>query len=598
MSAVSGIVSTLNHYVSNNDCVKSLNDFVKEELLKIDFSGCEPPLDCEESCVLEMGTEADYLAANPGKTHTDYLREKLACELECKAPPSINVMYAALLADVSPGGQYAQFDSIVSTGELVPRDVTSIFHPSNVLGADLSNPAIEFKDENGDPAEIVMPGGSSGTPNQLFAASLTEFIKQWQPSWAKSIVKYHPEYKYYLTYNTGVGVEQASIYETLMMHTETYEEALKLGLLNPMNFADVPVPVSTDANTNPLPFIPANLGEPHMDPFFSDLGASDFYLLPMTDYVKNFTLVKNGSSVKGIWQIAAVAAVCNNPDIPDAASCAAACSTYVFSPIELTDPCTIDRVWKMFRSLYLAKRKILFDQMIEHQAVFGLGGNSNHDIGASGDFADKVKRFPLMTDELELKFGTGILSSDPTDVDNNMVVAQTNMKEQCEEQCEEYADIWLIKLNGCNPLATPWDSSNAIYNELREKLIDVCKLGCDENHPLGASSVATGSTGVPSGRPGVANYKSFSDVVKGILGEETLECSSNLINTPVPYTNDFTIATGVIPADTCACDKILYVDKLYNGMVAAHTLPAGMTKSALFEKTYNVSLEELNVKVC
>jgi photosystem II stability/assembly factor-like uncharacterized protein len=331
-----------------------------------------------------------------------------------------------------------------------------------------------------------------------------------------------------------------------------------------------------------------------MDPYFSDFGHDNKDA--MTSYMKNLTMTKSGSTIKGLWQIAASSVICNNPDISTPAACAAACSSYVFSPINSTDICTVDRVWKMFRSLYLAKRDSMVETEIENIATITLGGISNKNIGTSGNFASKQKRFPALESDLKLQVGANVLSTNITDINNNKTMQQGRITAQCDQTCANYADTWMIKLSGCNP-GGAWDNTNSTYNELRAKLIAVCKAGCDAEHSLGSSSVPPGNPGIPSDR-GIPNYKSFSDVIKGIFGTDKIECTADLITMPVAYKNDEADFTAPGIMDTCACDKVLYIDKYYNEMVVAHTLPAGMTKVKLFKQIYKMDVDELNGKIC
>lgn len=597
----------LAHYIKQKKCVKTLNDFVKEEFLEIDFEACEPPLTCEESCVQSIGTELEYIVRNPGKTHNDYLKEILSCRLDCEVPPVLNSQFQALLDDMSPGGQYgdtthgpdgrvADFASIYRVDESAPGF-------GNAFGVNISDEAVvKFKDETEHDIIVTLPDGSHVTPNQLFHNSLKDFVAYWQPSWAKALVQFHPEFLVWKVKNKSI-YKKIDKYDMLMQHTETYEEALSLGLLNPLEItgADVPVPVS-DANSVPLPFETAS-GEGHLDPLYSAEMTAN-YKVPTTNYVKDYPITKDGATIKGLWRIAAVAAVCNDAAFSSPTACASACSTYVFSPFSATDPCTIDRVWKIFRSMYLGYRVKTVQLNVGFDILLAASSPGDYRIlydkvGTSGNFANKEKRFISIKNDLELKFGEGILSYNQLDVDNNTILAQAKVVEDCDSVCRRHAEHWLSNLSGCNPGTGPWDSTNTVYRALEEKLIAVCKLGCDAAHPIGSSTVADGNPGVPSGTPGVY-YKSFSDAIKGVLGlsVEKLECSSDLISTPVPYNNDSNLPTSVSIIDTCACDKILYVDQYYNSMAAAHTLPVGMTKGKLFEQIYKVELEELNGKIC
>ena len=158
---------------------------------------------------------------------------------------------ALMLMDISPDGQYGSRDS---------TDVASVFNDnSNALnggyptaGTDWRNPATPYLDQNGDPAmiEITNQNGiytprinftpSSPVPATFYVQPeqllyLSDFLDEWENEWAKSLLTYHPEYKYFefmdpmcsetTTITTGISLSSME-YDQELQSIQTYDEAV------------------------------------------------------------------------------------------------------------------------------------------------------------------------------------------------------------------------------------------------------------------------------------------------------------------------------------------------------------------------------------
>jgi len=575
------------YLADKNSCVKSLKDFVDEQFSKTDLS-CDPLGDCLTSCDRSVN-RSDFA------TDKEYNRALETCRLECKSPPACPGLYEELLADMSPGGQYAEYGTEHGTGRYYPLNRSSIYHPDNLFNGEGNIPVdlgvFEFKDENGNIDAVTLPNGDKGTPAQLFDASLTDFIKQWKPSWATAVVGLHPEYAYYDFCNKYKEIED---YEMLMLNTGTYEEALRLGLLNPlgMGTGDVNIPIPTVDNSDPLPIRNMHQPNSNIDPLFQNNPGA----FGMMTYFLSDAINTDGGLILGLWKTSAAAVICpdNNP------ACAEIVSNFKFYPLNQTDPCVIDKVWKIFRAKYLTERRKYINAFRESH----LAGERHKLLGVAGTpFEFKIRRFSdlsadlkdQLNDKYDIISGT---SNNESDTFENKDSANAAINRNCNEQCEGYADQWMIMLSGCDPTGENWKNKTAIYYELRGKLIEVCRKGCDMDHSEGASTINPANPGVPSGRPGVADYTSFADVIKGILNKDVLSCNANLITMPPPYDHASSSLKEEGNIDSCVCNKVLFINQLYNNLSAAHTLPAGATKTSLFEKYYNVKFDELNSRVC
>jgi hypothetical protein len=239
--------AALSYYLDDylkSDCVKQPADF---DHVQPDTSGCG--LTCDE-CVAALGSKDTYTASGKG-TEDDWQKEYDICREPCTYVSLCDAQYISMLADVSPGGQYGDWED--NNGACNPALYPlSVYNPNNQLpqiknftigirlpgwrspflrkniyqGGQFSDFEIEYRDEDGAVSKVYitkMTGGSSPSyfppvpssvtptpvdinntgigaqyyvkPQQL--SNLADFIANWRNSWAKSLVFYHPEYPYY-----------------------------------------------------------------------------------------------------------------------------------------------------------------------------------------------------------------------------------------------------------------------------------------------------------------------------------------------------------------------------------------------------------------
>ena len=95
------------------------------------------------------------------------------------------------------------------------------------------------------------------------------------------------------------------------------------------------------------------------------------------------------------------------------------------------------------------------------------------------------------------------------------------------QNCSDMADGWLQKLQGCFDNITDPVVREQKRVALKAALIATCTGGADIRHPFGSSTVAPGYSGSAD--------HSFKDAIVRILGPEVENCSSLLIDYPVPY---------------------------------------------------------------
>ncbi len=188
------------HLVQNTN-IRSFNSFAIEKLNNADFKGCFS--ECS-TCLKDLGTRTDFInnKIKPLFAQADSI--VYAAEFDVWA----NSLYDSLLAncnsiqsgctvqvapcdeekqllleDVSPGGQYALYDSQYN----IIDPITNVLDDRYYLN---------FINDDGTPGKIEINGllydaGSYSVPDSTF-------IKNFNPGWAEALLPLHKEYCFYL----------------------------------------------------------------------------------------------------------------------------------------------------------------------------------------------------------------------------------------------------------------------------------------------------------------------------------------------------------------------------------------------------------------
>lgn len=381
-------------------CIKTLGDFIEEEVEDIDWTDCF--YDCETCEEALQEIVDDPLLGSGSQEYTDQLA---VCNEICAGNPC-DAGYQAMLMDVSPGGQYARYKSVnhnESTDaytETLYDFVTGTSHNdgpfslmnarnklptayftdgSSVIAHDnysWRTPFIAYADEDGNPSLFLIDGELKG-PEHFY--TVQDFIDNWQPSWAYSLVYYHPEYLYY-EYCQGMEVSGANAFDELFLGTESYEAAYKAFLFDPLHESgNAATPSNYLVNTlDPLSYTATY---PAGDPFFDPLGAGYAYRQEMLDALNAFEARPDEEGCFSLWEYAAYMASCVNlpnpkdrDDCIDAMSFAAATSS--------TDVCEVgdeNEMWRYFKAFYWQKKQEILSKAqnefaFEHKAYNGCIG--------------------------------------------------------------------------------------------------------------------------------------------------------------------------------------------------------------------------------
>jgi len=160
----------------------------------------------------------------PDPTNPTYVQTLAECE---NPPQSFNTeceaKRAAMLADMSPGGQY--FDNIRTCcpGD---TDCYCVTKPNYFLETICTD---RFKED------AVLQHLQELSGDYQFGDVFWNYMREnWKPEYAEVMLKYHPEYHLYQALCDCGDAEAQHYYDSVFMNTYTYESALELGLLNPL----------------------------------------------------------------------------------------------------------------------------------------------------------------------------------------------------------------------------------------------------------------------------------------------------------------------------------------------------------------------------
>ena len=353
-----------------NDCFLDFNYFLQDELTNIEFLICETT--CEE-CLEDVGDYYQYSNpdCNPCLSEAEYDQLLATCNDLCEDDNVTCVnAYKAMIADVSPHGQYGLLmqsvsvseDGVVSTPDQIsPIDPgqfpLSVFNENNSLPVNGSGEGNwRFPDFQGQkyyfdefgridyvdvyvlpdgvflpeivgqavPANIELKPGQviKVLPQQL--KYIQDFILNWKPEWARSLVQYHPEYGYY---DICVSMDDSHAFDVKMLRIDNITAAIRENL------------IPEGERPNPI----------DLDPFFQNKG----FLVKM--FMEN--AMNNYSGGESIWAMVNRAVNCPSSQVLTCNNC---------TDFVLIDS---DAEWNMFKSLYISLKQKFVEYVVTNQAI-------------------------------------------------------------------------------------------------------------------------------------------------------------------------------------------------------------------------------------
>ena len=362
---------------------------------------------------------------------------------------SINAM--SLENDVSPGGQYGMMPGMITNNSENPvnngspanlnSNLLSVFNENNQIiyngqvnnavttnnHFDWRHPMPMYANEDGSLSKIeveftgVTSDNPSGYTPQVVVgttiqeggfvypqdlSSVDDFIGKWKPTWAKSLIKYHPEYCYleysnnvcqltkptvvrqFVVNNSGQTLQTGSVtrplnsdeYDGYLNYLDTYEKARQAGLFD----------LSSPMLTNPV--IYSN------DPYFQSINGEtasflgwrqNIMLEALNSQYETNLLNQNGlatdpTNFAKMYQAALIMARCNAIQVCNYNDVSLTNLSFTSLP-PATQEIIKNRIWNTYKNLYISlKQKIkhVFINMYAksngcYNGCIGTGGSGN-----------------------------------------------------------------------------------------------------------------------------------------------------------------------------------------------------------------------------
>lgn len=251
------------------------------------------------------------------------------CELDDDEEPLNRCQIAkqGMLGDVSPDGQYGQ----VNWATYSSNDPLSVFNDQNRLpepSAHWKNSSLVYKNEDGSNFQFK---DAAGNPASHTALNLETFLEQWQPSFANTLLPFHPEYCYLQWCEQDMP---SFDFDVELGLTPTYNEAKTKG------YFDI-------ANSKLLRAI---------DPYFNGIGggtAGNPSWVSLMDQAINVYYQNTAQNIPAHSMLqVAVRTALQSANLPHTLSDA---NNWIATPTASLQ----DLVWRHFRALYLAKKEEL-----------------------------------------------------------------------------------------------------------------------------------------------------------------------------------------------------------------------------------------------
>lgn len=386
----------ISDYKTRYVCAQPLQAYLPAAGLAAGQNACSQP--CNQCASVPIATGRTYALTQPdGSTRMVSLPVTQRgtgngdCVRYCnqQTPSPCATALEAMLADLSPGGQYAEYMDTTRRDVANPRGVfnaktfvLSVLNDSAnslpVRNSNWRNPVYDYQNKDGSIAYIEI--GNDGLPahseidivmrdgkqyvKPRYLAYAADFIRYWQPQWAEALVVYHPEYAYY---SWCINNTNSYNYDTLLKATSTYNDALVRSLTNHLD-AGVAI-----------------------DPFFRDGLPAD--ASAMNTSLNNFAPLAGYANLN-IEEAVYMAVHCNNINFnaADANTCARGKRLYL-------NPATADKEWNFYKEFYLLKKHLIHDAARKNWIAANgffinaqIGTNSFGTV-ANALYADRVKRF-------------------------------------------------------------------------------------------------------------------------------------------------------------------------------------------------------------
>ncbi|KYP14059.1 MAG: hypothetical protein A1D16_08915, partial [Flavihumibacter sp. CACIAM 22H1] len=463
------------------------------------------------ACQTSLGTYSNYLTgyatsiglANSGQLsaaqltelRAQYVSDSVFCaSLNENRSATLDNIRAQMLEDMVPySGQYAQE---TLSGSMANK--YNIFSPSGNSG--VTQPY--YKNPR-----LVLTGGvdryyndlgavdSSILPARLSSLTKEVFEQEFKPSWTKSLLVYHPEYK------------KLKYAEDTLRASFNFIDSLQLSVNTAFNLLNT-------------------------DPFFNGISST-------AD--KNLMRKYSDTSWQGtysMWQLAYAEALgCKSiadattrttcfTNMPKALATTGASINTGAGSVTLTATHQTT-AWAWYKSTYSLVRNELVNKYINIRP----GGADTADNSFLVDQKYKL-HFPY--NNVQRAKNNGWDSFYPNNAGVYPAVNLNDSVANYQNKCDDYIDGWkqaLLECPSLNALAPA--TRQAILDTIINRMRVICKTGTDAAHPFGSSTVPPAFSG--------ATYTSFDQVVNTVFQNAgislSLLCNPYSIEFPKPYAN-------------------------------------------------------------
>ena len=545
-----------NVYSVHNTC-KTESDFIIQQAAAIPHSNCN--ITCE-SCRAGIGSytnfannyllnvygESGTIANHQQEIDAAYQAAVASCDQYCNDAVSANNNYVreAMLLDMSPkSGQYANLDSA--------QDPYSVFYKQYVTSVPLYQQASGYKDANGILDSVVDNITQKKVPPQQLDAN--QFALDFKPSWANTLLVYHPEKCKLDAYENNHGSYN---WDKKFQSINTYKDAINQGYDNPL--ASGPSKDSLASNSS----------------FATSLSAK---------YTIYTTSTMNGTTVNvSMWQMAILQTKCPTGD----STCI---QNIVFNSHDYTLPCTNDsnQAWRNFQQLYIAyKTELLNDYYYALTCTVNGSSITATDLLNDTHYRTHYLNFTTSASALATN-GLGFTGSSTQQEIKDSATLKFNA--YYISTCQSYKPLWSQQLSA--------GYSTTQINQLLPLLQDVCVAGSDVNHSFGSRDVSSNSSAIPE-IIGSTTYwvRSFDDVINDFNTANSLSFSTtrtaDVLTQPSSY-NAAPVYTQTITTQptTDECSQINYYNSLYqNNHLTSETF------SQYLKRTQNTDISETDLQ--
>ncbi|MEG1544229.1 MAG: hypothetical protein RR382_06855, partial [Tannerellaceae bacterium] len=454
---------------------------------------------CEEHCMLEC----DLIV--PDSSSLVYMQ----CLYDCENPPQTldsecDAKLAALLADMSPGGQY--FDNIRTC---CPDDTCNYSVDSNVF---LRSICRDFFRYDADMMAILNSFGYTDFDDTFWNHMRT----YWVESYGQVLLKYHPEYPLYKFLCDCGNHNGQHEFDSLLWNTRFYDQAKNNGLFNLLGLAKSDHGISKDLGLGYQPFENSLI-----DPSFRLENNCCDHPESMIDYIRtrltNYIEWTDGSStfyISVYYLLFDPEHIAGGGYIPDSDllyDAMVSMQKEVIPAWMSGYQCSADDArWLLFKSIYYylreeAKRRYLGNCVKEncYDPPFKWGQQawwSDHYPLTLLDCCDHFLSADPACPSVPLTMVDSILSKqgnfqvrfmcNPTyniTIENLDAVRDMGLDQaykDCCQNCETYANGWMAELEGyfqshCSYILSDPDST--WWYKIRNDLVYLCQTGCNKN---------------------------------------------------------------------------------------------------------------------